>query len=212
MEEDERRRSVVEGTAASSSGEGAGGAPPKSGCPHAHLKALPLRGTCNFVSILLSTGAILRLAKVRISSQSQSASAPSVPTPHVAPKFDLRPCSQGPTDLKEVVSAAGLLAAASIACGVANSGLLPAASDSSTPSSADSLLASPCAAARRSLATTTFAGACLVPGTNWNGDVELTPGFSSRRDWCGNGRGCWLVSSSAQRFGRLVTNVRKLGK
>jgi hypothetical protein len=66
MEEDERRRSVVEGTAASSSGEGAGGAPPKSGCPHAHLKSLPLRGTCNFVSILLSTGAILRLAKVRI--------------------------------------------------------------------------------------------------------------------------------------------------
>lgn len=78
MEEDERRRSVVEGTAASSSGEGAGGAPPKSGCPHAHLKALPLRGTCNFVSILLSTGAILRLAKVRISSQSQS--APLLPT------------------------------------------------------------------------------------------------------------------------------------
>lgn len=64
MEEDERRRSVVEGTAESSSGEGAGGAPPKSGCPHAHLKSLPLRGTCNFVSILLSTGAILRLAKV----------------------------------------------------------------------------------------------------------------------------------------------------
>jgi hypothetical protein len=163
--------------AGSGGAQGVGGAPPPKsggGCPHSQLKSLvPNRGTWNFVSLLSSGAAIFLLAKA--SKQTTQLDPPQrtlhlrllIISPPSLPRGPKLFPLQGPTDLQQVVIPAGLFTAAAVACGVANSGLLPADSDAEGTTYSDaasSLLASPCATARRTLANTTFAGTCeLVP-------------------------------------------------